>query len=82
MRVSSRPRPTRWTAQCSAILAALAARSSNAEIADQIAKATGTRFSVFTVSRYRAAAGLRQTRENACLDRALKGCSSILGAAG
>jgi hypothetical protein len=47
-----------WDDRCTAILEACAASRSNYEIADLIAARTGKRFSMYVVSRHRAALGL------------------------
>jgi hypothetical protein len=45
MRVASRPRPTRWTEECTAILLSLSAGGyTDQRIADQIEERTGLRF--------------------------------------
>jgi hypothetical protein len=48
----------RWDERCSAILENFAAGRSNVEIADLIEARTGKRFSIYAVSRHRAALGL------------------------
>jgi hypothetical protein len=53
----SRPR-VQWDDRCTAILEDCAASRSNYEIADLIAARTGKRFSMYVVSRHRAALGL------------------------
>ena len=57
-------RRAEWTPACQRILARSAAHLSNGDMADQIERETGIRHSIFTVSRYRAAAGLPSPRVN------------------
>ena len=53
-----------WNERCSEILRRNAQRCTNGEIAEQIAAATGLRFSVSFVSRRRAALGLDRALRN------------------
>ena len=51
------PRRLRWDERCTAILEEFAASRSNHEIVDLIEARTGKRFSMYVVSRHRAALG-------------------------
>jgi hypothetical protein len=51
-------RRLQWDDRCTAVLEEFAALRSNYEIADLIAARTGKRFSMYVVSRHRAALGL------------------------
>jgi hypothetical protein len=53
-----------WTERCSEILHRNALHYTNSEIAALIEAATGLRFSVFVVSRRRAALGLDHSQRN------------------
>ena len=50
-----------WTAEAQALLERAGEHMTNAALVDRIERETGRRYSLFTVSRYRAAAGLSRT---------------------
>lgn len=50
-----------WTAEAQALLERESEHTTNIALVERIERETGRRYSLFTVSRYRAAAGLSRT---------------------